>query len=102
MVQYLCRTLYECPYCHNRYVNYELARECAEDCVDIEEPEEVEVESHQCEYCLEFFKKECEAVSCEERHIEMQDKCVRAFEERVSRERLRKAAENPYQSRLKV
>ena len=85
--------IYKCPYCRNKYNDYDDAWDCAKECADIDTPEEDDEVSFICEYCRKNFNDEDEADRCEDYHIENKDKDYLQI-------KLKEASEHPAQEKL--
>ena len=89
-----------CPYCDREYDEECDARYCANNCADIESPEEKEVGKFTCEYCNEIYEEYDDAFACEEAHIKNEDIHHINFEAARSFDKLKEAAEHPFQTRI--
>ena len=101
MVETIFLTLWECPYCKERYEDEDEAEDCAKECVDIESPNKIELDEHFCDYCDGGYKLHKKAEGCEQKHLEKNDKYVEIYNDRVSKLKLKKASEHPTQKKLK-
>lgn len=90
---------YECPYCGEEYNDYDDAKECARDCVQVDDPDELDY--IQCEMCNECYKQSYKAIECEESHEKKKDKHYCKYIDNKKRELLDKAASHPKQTKLK-
>jgi hypothetical protein len=100
MVLDLTKKGYRCPYCNKFFEDYNLALSCAEDCADIEVPEDDIIEKYRCEMCFETFDVENEAELCESLHKVNKDNSYIQYLERKEREKLLEAGNHPNQKKL--
>jgi len=95
---------FECPYCNEKYETYGEANDCAEECNNrsYTEPREiVEDFFFVCEYCKKPFNEEKWAEECEINHENKKDKFYEKHEQKVIRDKLKKAANHPNQKIIK-
>jgi hypothetical protein len=85
---------FACPYCHTSYETEDDAEECAQECVEIEEVEEVVM--FKCEVCLRCHDREPMAIRCETGHPNWEE----ILERKESEARLKRAQNHPAQMRL--
>ena len=101
MVEEATEKFWKCPYCSTRYDSYEKAKDCASECVDVDDPEEDEDYTYICEMCTKSFTNVDDAEECEKVHTEKQDKHWELWGELSRKKKLAEAAANPYQSKIK-
>lgn len=89
---------YKCPYCKNTYAQEFEARDCAEDCCPVEDPEFISV--MVCDMCGESYINEENAAQCELDHERLNDLKYRAYLVKKNFDGLAKAANVPTQMRL--
>lgn len=93
MVIYKEIDIFRCPYCSREYKTLDESQTCAEECANIDSPEEDTKTIYICEYCKKEFEEEYKAESCEKLHRENRD-------ELYSKVELKKASEHPNQLKL--
>jgi hypothetical protein len=93
-------TKWRCPYCNREYNTEDRAQECANDCVDIDSPEEVIEEVYCCDYCGAKSEHENEIKNCEIEHEKKCDKHWQKVQENFKWELLSKAGRHPSQKKL--
>ena len=93
-------TIWLCPYCDKEYESYDLALDCAKDCVDIEEPEEKDVTTYICELCNSKSLDEEEIEQCEKRHKDRNDVIYQKHLEKQQDDYLLKIGNHPSQTKL--
>lgn len=100
MVNEISKTTWICPYCRDEYEDYDDAQECANSCVETEEPETETIERYECKYCETDYNTYRKALKCEEIHVEKLDKHYEAYEDKIIKERLMKAGNHPSQTKI--
>jgi len=94
------KTLWKCPYCGEEYDNFDDANDCAIDCADVDDPEELVVTKYECAMCHKVFEEYDEAEVCEMKHSNDEDKYWVRFQEIESMKRLEEAANHPNQTKI--
>ncbi len=94
---------WQCPYCSEKYHNYNDADECAQECVskDIDEPiKNTCLPTWECEYCNKVYSRKVFAEHCEQEHIKNDDKYYQEYERNESLRKLSIAAVHPQQQSI--
>lgn len=89
---------WRCPYCKTVYPKEYQAKNCATECVEVDEPEKAHW--YQCEMCNYKCQTEKDALQCEDIHTRTKDKYYEAYLSRKNFEALSKAASVPGQMKL--
>ena len=89
---------FRCPYCKTVYDKEYKAKDCANECVEVEEPEKYNW--YQCEMCNTKCQEEADALQCEDIHTRMRDKYYDAYLSKKNFEALSRAASVPGQLKL--
>ena len=89
---------WKCPYCGAFYDKEYSARECAETCVEVDDP--IMYAKFTCEMCNSKYEDYTEAESCESTHKEFDDKFYKNYLVKINFETLAKAATHPGQKKL--
>ena len=89
---------WKCPYCNHLYDKEYEARDCANDCVEVDSP--IEVSLIYCSMCNEKYCCIQEAEDCELKHMQHEDKAFKDYQIKKNFEALAKAASHPGQLKL--
>ena len=92
---------YKCPYCGHFYRHFNDAMSCAEECADVESPEDETLEMFQCEMCGKESEREDEMNECEAEHKERNDVHYMEYIYKKEMEKLIEASKHPSQKKLK-
>lgn len=92
------KTSWRCPYCYKLYAEEYQARDCANDCVEVEGP--IEAQRPVCEICERVFERDEDAKKCEIKHAEQNDSFYVEYLVKKNVEGLMKAASHPAQKKL--
>ena len=100
MVNVMNKQIWKCPYCEETYEIYDDAKTCANNCAEVDEPEEDYDEIFECEMCSKVFEDYDDTEACEMKHIDNKDKHWERFEEIQSKKRLMEAASHSEQTKI--
>jgi hypothetical protein len=100
MPEKLLITKWACPLCDEPYDNEEDARECQRDCQPLEAAVRIEEEVIRCTCCRKKKATWEEALDCERRHEDKQDRWWFAHLSLIERDKLDQAAAHKSQRTL--
>jgi hypothetical protein len=91
---------WKCPYCRKVYKKEYEAKDCAQECVDIESPICCNIVS--CEVCECISNNDKDAENCELKHKEANDLKYQAYVVKKNFDMLKKAGEHRSQKKIEV
>jgi hypothetical protein len=94
------KIMFQCPYCYEKFYDYDDATECAQHCCEPDDVIEIENDEYLCEMCLQEYNILEKAEQCELYHKEKDDKYYNKYKEEQSFKKLAKAANHPSQKKL--
>ena len=89
---------WRCPYCNTFYDKEYKAKDCANDCVEVDSP--VVDSKFECEMCNSKYEDYTEAEKCESTHKEFDDKYYKNYLVKKNFEELARAGNHPAQKKL--